>query len=60
MLGLYIAVVRSKLEYASVVWIQLCQQIPTNWNASSRGLRPPVLIVSFLESITAILLLWRS
>jgi hypothetical protein len=40
--------------------IQLCQLMPTCWNASSRGLRPPVLIVVFLRSITFILLLWRS
>jgi hypothetical protein len=40
--------------------IQLRQMIPTNWNASSRGLRPSVLIVSFLKSITAILLLWSN
>jgi hypothetical protein len=35
--------------------IQLHQLIPTNWNASNRGLRPSVLIVSFLKSITATL-----
>jgi hypothetical protein len=32
----------------------------TSWNASSRGLRPSVLIVSFLEPITVILLPWRN
>jgi hypothetical protein len=32
----------------------------TSWSVSSRGLRSSVLIVSFLKSVTAILLLWRS
>jgi hypothetical protein len=33
--------------------------MPTSWNACSRGLRPSVLIVSFLKSTTFILFLWR-
>jgi hypothetical protein len=40
--------------------IQLRQLMPTSWNASSRGLWPCVLTVSFLKSITTILLLWRN
>jgi hypothetical protein len=56
---LYNRLVRSKLEYMSFVWNSICQLMPTWWNESSRGLRPSVLIVSFLTSITAILLLRR-
>jgi hypothetical protein len=55
---LYITLVRSKLEYKSA--IQLSQLMPISWNALSRRFRPTILIVFFLKSITAILLLWRS
>jgi hypothetical protein len=48
------------LNMRALSGIQLRQLMPTSWNASSRGLRPSVLIVSFLKSISLILLLWRS
>jgi hypothetical protein len=62
MLRLYTALVRSKPEDASVVWNSI---MSTDANKLEHiqhrlGLRPSVLIVSFLNSINIILLLWRS
>jgi hypothetical protein len=59
-LRLYIILVHLSLNMRPLSGIQLRQLMTTSWNASSRGLRASVLIVSFLKSITVILLLWWS
>jgi hypothetical protein len=40
--------------------IQLLLLISTNYNTSSRSLRPSLLVISFVKSIRVILLLWCS
>jgi hypothetical protein len=54
---LYIKLVRSKLQHAPLSGSLLRQLMATGSKASSRGLRPSVLTVSFLKSITTLLLL---